>query len=82
MLLQRHVTSELTLNLKKYNTAHYLGSVACRIALMNGFSIRDLGTEGAMYADVDLKMLSMELLFQDQECLWQPLLSTQPGTIL
>ena len=31
-------------------------SVACRIALMNGFTtIRDLETEGAMYADVDLK---------------------------
>jgi imidazolonepropionase-like amidohydrolase len=31
-------------------------SVACKIALMNGFTtIRDLGTEGAMYADVDLK---------------------------
>ncbi len=31
-------------------------AVACKIALMNGFTtIRDLGTEGAMYADVDLK---------------------------
>ncbi len=31
-------------------------SVACKIALMNGFTtIRDLETEGAMYADVDLK---------------------------
>jgi imidazolonepropionase-like amidohydrolase len=31
-------------------------SRACRIALMNGFTtIRDLETEGAMYADVDLK---------------------------
>jgi len=31
-------------------------SVACRIALMNGFTtIRDVETEGAMYADVDLK---------------------------
>ncbi len=31
-------------------------SVACKTALMNGFtSIRDLETEGAMYADVDLK---------------------------
>jgi imidazolonepropionase-like amidohydrolase len=31
-------------------------SVSCRIALMNGFTtIRDLETEGAMYADVDLK---------------------------
>lgn len=31
-------------------------SVACKTALMNGFTtIRDLETEGAMYADVDLK---------------------------
>lgn len=31
-------------------------SVACKIALLNGFTtIRDLETEGAMYADVDLK---------------------------
>lgn len=31
-------------------------SVACKIALMNGFTtIRDLETEGAMYADVDLR---------------------------
>lgn len=32
------------------------GSVACRTALMNGFTtLRDMETEGAMYADVDLK---------------------------
>src|SRR5690348_6314294 len=32
------------------------GAAAARIAVMNGFtSVRDLGTEGAMYADVDLK---------------------------
>lgn len=32
-------------------------TVAARIALMNGFTvIRDLETEGAMYADVDVKM--------------------------
>jgi imidazolonepropionase-like amidohydrolase len=31
-------------------------SMACKIALMNGFTtIRDVETEGAMYADVDLK---------------------------
>jgi imidazolonepropionase-like amidohydrolase len=31
-------------------------SVACKIALLNGFTtIRDVETEGAMYADVDLK---------------------------
>jgi len=31
-------------------------SMACKVALMNGFTtIRDLETEGAMYADVDLK---------------------------
>jgi imidazolonepropionase-like amidohydrolase len=31
-------------------------SVSCKIALMNGFTtLRDLETEGAMYADVDLK---------------------------
>jgi imidazolonepropionase-like amidohydrolase len=32
------------------------GAAAARIALMNGFTtLRDLGTEGAMYADADLK---------------------------
>jgi len=32
------------------------GAAAARIAVMNGFTtVRDLGTEGAMYADVDLK---------------------------
>jgi imidazolonepropionase-like amidohydrolase len=32
------------------------GALACKMALLNGFtSLRDLGTEGAMYADVDLK---------------------------
>jgi imidazolonepropionase-like amidohydrolase len=32
------------------------GSVSCRTALMNGFTtLRDMETEGAMYADVDLK---------------------------
>ena len=31
-------------------------TVSCRTALMNGFTtLRDCGTEGAMYADVDLK---------------------------
>lgn len=31
-------------------------SIACKISLMNGFTtIRDVETEGAMYADVDLK---------------------------
>ncbi|MBL7994140.1 amidohydrolase family protein, partial [bacterium] len=31
-------------------------SLACKIALMNGFTtLRDVETEGAMYADVDLK---------------------------
>jgi imidazolonepropionase-like amidohydrolase len=37
-----------------YRTIH--ATVAARIALMNGFTvIRDLETEGAMYADVDVK---------------------------
>jgi len=32
------------------------GSLACKTALLNGFTtLRDLGTEGSMYADVDLK---------------------------
>src|SRR2546425_3073170 len=32
------------------------GAAAARIAVLNGFTtVRDLGTEGAMYADVDLK---------------------------
>lgn len=37
-----------------YRTIH--ATVAARIALMNGFTVmRDLETEGAMYADVDVK---------------------------
>ena len=63
VLLQGDVTSEdYDGQILKESIAYrtLLGSVACRIALMNGFtSIRDLGTEGAMYADVDLKMLSV-----------------------
>lgn len=32
------------------------GSKACKTALLNGFTtLRDMGTEGSMYADVDLK---------------------------
>jgi len=32
------------------------GSLSCKTALLNGFTtLRDMGTEGSMYADVDLK---------------------------
>ncbi|HSU27218.1 MAG TPA: amidohydrolase family protein [Chitinophagaceae bacterium] len=59
VLLQGDITSEdyneqLLKESIPYRTLR--ASVACRIALMNGFTtIRDLETEGAMYADVDLK---------------------------
>lgn len=59
VLLQGDITSEdYDVQLLKesipYRTLR--ASVACGIALMNGFTtIRDLETEGAMYADVDLK---------------------------
>ena len=59
VLLQGDITSEdYDVQLLKesipYRTLR--ASVACRTALMNGFTtIRDLETEGAMYADVDLK---------------------------
>lgn len=59
VLLQGDVTSEdYNVQVLKESIPYRAlrGSVACRIALMNGFTtIRDLGTEGAMYADVDLK---------------------------
>ena len=59
VLLQGDITSEdYDVQLLKesipYRTLR--ASVACKTALMNGFTtIRDLETEGAMYADVDLK---------------------------
>ncbi|HMK25548.1 MAG TPA: amidohydrolase family protein [Chitinophagaceae bacterium] len=59
VLLQGDITSEdyneqLLKESIPYRTLR--ASVACKIALMNGFTtIRDLETEGAMYADVDLK---------------------------
>ena len=59
VLLQGDITSEdyneqLLKESIPYRTLR--ASVACRIALVNGFTtIRDLETEGAMYADVDLK---------------------------
>ncbi len=59
VLLQGDITSEdYDVQLLKesipYRTLR--GSVACNIALTHGFTtIRDLETEGAMYADVDLK---------------------------
>lgn len=59
VLLQGDITSEdyneqILKESIPYRTLR--ASVACRIALMNGFTtIRDLETEGAMYADVDLK---------------------------
>ncbi len=59
VLLQGDITSEdYDVQLLKesipYRTLR--ATVACKTALMNGFTtIRDLETEGAMYADVDLK---------------------------
>jgi len=59
VLLQGDITSEeydaqLLKESIPYRTLR--ASVACKIALMNGFTtIRDVETEGAMYADVDLK---------------------------
>ena len=59
VLLQGDITSEdyndqLLKESIPYRTLR--ASVACKIALLNGFTtIRDLETEGAMYADVDLK---------------------------
>ena len=59
VLLQGDITSEeydaqLLKESIPYRTLR--ASVACKVALMNGFTtIRDVETEGAMYADVDLK---------------------------
>ncbi len=59
VLIQGDITSEeydaqLLKESIPYRTIR--GTVACKIALMNGFTtIRDVETEGAMYADVDLK---------------------------
>jgi imidazolonepropionase-like amidohydrolase len=59
VLIQGDITSEeydaqLLKESIPYRTLR--ASVACKIALMNGFTtIRDVETEGAMYADVDLK---------------------------
>jgi imidazolonepropionase-like amidohydrolase len=59
VLLQGDITSEdydeqLLKESIPYRTLR--ASVACNISLMHGFTtIRDLETEGAMYADVDLK---------------------------
>lgn len=59
VLLQGDITSEdydaqLLKESIPYRTLR--AAVACKTALMNGFTtLRDLETEGAMYADVDLK---------------------------
>lgn len=59
VLLQGDITAEdYDVQLLKESIPYrtLCASVACKIALMNGFTtIRDLETEGAMYADVDLK---------------------------
>ena len=59
VLLQGDITSEdYDKQLLKESTPYRTlrAAKACRTALMNGFTtIRDLETEGAMYADVDLK---------------------------
>ena len=59
VLIQGDITSEeydaqLLKESIPYRTIR--ATVACKIALMNGFTtIRDVETEGAMYADVDVK---------------------------
>src|SRR5882724_2578262 len=59
VLIQGDITSEeydaqLLKESIPYRTIR--ATAACKIALMNGFTtIRDVETEGAMYADVDLK---------------------------
>lgn len=59
ILLQGDITSEdYDVQLLKQSIAYRAlrGSLSCKTALLNGFTtLRDLGTEGAMYADVDLK---------------------------
>jgi imidazolonepropionase-like amidohydrolase len=59
ILLQGDITSEdYDVQLLKQSIAYRAlrGSFSCKLSLLNGFTtLRDLGTEGAMYADVDLK---------------------------
>lgn len=59
VLLQGDITDEdYAVQLLKESVPYRTlrATVACRTALLNGFTtIRDLETEGAMYADVDLK---------------------------
>jgi imidazolonepropionase-like amidohydrolase len=59
ILLQGDITSEdYDVQLLKQSIAYRAlrASLSCKTALLNGFTtLRDLGTEGAMYADVDLK---------------------------
>jgi imidazolonepropionase-like amidohydrolase len=59
VLLQGDITSDdYDVQLLKQSIAYRAlrGSVSCRTALLNGFTaLRDLGSEGSMYADVDLK---------------------------
>lgn len=59
ILLQGDITSEdYDVQLLKQSIAYraFRGSLSCKLALLNGFTtFRDLGTEGSMYADVDLK---------------------------
>ena len=59
ILLQGDITSEdYDVQLLKQSIAYRAlrGSLSCKLALLNGFTaLRDLGTEGSMYADVDLK---------------------------
>ncbi len=59
VLLQGDITAEeYDVQLLKESIPHRTlrASAACRASLMNGFTtLRDLETEGAMYADVDLK---------------------------
>jgi imidazolonepropionase-like amidohydrolase len=59
ILLQGDITSDdYDVQVLKQSIAYRAlrGALSCKTALLNGFTtLRDLGTEGAMYADVDLK---------------------------
>lgn len=59
VLLQGDITAEdYDVQVLKQSIAYRAlrASLSCRTALLNGFTaLRDLGTEGAMYADVDVK---------------------------
>ena len=57
-------------------------TVAARIGLLNGFTVmRDLETEGAMYADVDVKTAINRGVIPGLECLYPRARSQRQGCI-